>query len=387
MATSYPDSMQTNTNLRVLIFPYIPDLNKDGLASLRNHIKREFEAKNTDITLVVEGDSSHNLYDLDNMRQYLGTGPSAFDVAEVDMILLGEMANENLLEPNPDPSIEVDSSSFFPFAVNAVTYGGTTYGIPTLVCANFLAKMTSPTGSGTLQLIGNFRSSWTLPGYYLSAYVNAYGASFMYEGVNSDPNDHEDVVNSIKQLSDRCMRNDGSNPCTNKDYRIEPEKMTEDVIRSKESHFLAYAEVIGEVLHKNPAVEVESIAPPRLGGSAKYLQMYTDALVANRNTYQSKKEAIKRFMEFYTSDDFRHSYAFCGDMVGEDDTSCTRYVLAANTNFYQNSRVKENSLYQQLYGIINDRGISAPNSEIYYRRGDLDRALSTMLEYDKKDEL
>eukprot|EP00731_Ephydatia_muelleri_P002130 Em0001g2130a len=295
---------------------------------------------------------------------------AAFDVAEVDMILLEEMANENLLEPNPNPSIEVDSSSFFQFAVNAVTYGGTTYG------------------SGTLQLIGNFRGSWTLPGYYSSAYVNTYyGASFMYEGVNSDPNYHEDVVNSIKQLSYRCMRSDGSNPCTNRYYRSKPEKMTEDVIRSKESHFLAYAEVIGEVLHRDPDVEVESIAPPPLGGSERYLQMYTDALVANRNTYQSKKEAIKRFMEFYTSDDFRHSYAFCGDMVGEGDTSCTRYVLPANTKFYQNSRVKENSLYQQLYGIMNDRGISAPNSELYDRREYLDTTLSTMLEYDKKDEL
>ena len=153
------------------------------------------------------------------------------------------MVTANLLEPNPVPSIDVESS-FFSFAVNAVTYDGNIYGIPTLVCANFLAKMTSKTGSGTLGLIGNFRGSWTLPGYYLSAYVNTYGVSSMYQGVNSDPNDHQDVVNSIKQLSNSCLRTDGSNPCTSGKYKKDA---TEMAIKSEESHFLGYSEVIGEV--------------------------------------------------------------------------------------------------------------------------------------------
>ena len=116
--------------------------------------------------------------------------------------------------------------------------------------------------------------------------------------------------------------------------------------------------MIGEVLHKSSDVVVKSIAIPPLGEKEKILQLYTDALVANKNTYQTKKDAIKRFMEFYTSDEFRLSYAFCDDMVPIGDTSCTRYVLPAKTNFYQNSRVKENILYQQLYGIVQASGIS-----------------------------
>ena len=381
--------MQTNTDLRVLIFPYIPDLNEDNLESLRNYIKTEFEARHKDITLEVHGtSSSHNLYDLDTMRKYLGTGPDAYDVVEADAILLGEIIN--LLQPNPAPAIKVETSSFLPLAVDAVTYGGKIYGIPTLVCANFIAKMKSPSGSETLDLIGNFRGSWTLPGHYLSAYVNTYGESLLYQGVNSNPEDHPDVVNSIKQLSDRCLRSDGrSNPCTDRSYSNNSTRMTEDVIKSKESQFLAYSEVIGEVLHRSPAVVVESVAIPPLGQRENNLVMFTDAVVANRNSYPTKEDAIKRFMEFYTSDDFRFSYAFCGDMVEVGDTSCTRYVLPANNNFYQNSRVTNNSLYQRLYTIIKPNGISGPNNQLYGRRGFLNNSLSAMLGYNDvtRDEL
>ena len=69
----------------------------------------------------------------------------------------------------------------------------------------------------------------------------------MYQGVNSDPNDHQDVVNSIKQLSNSCLRTDGSNPCTSGKYKKDATEMANDAIKSEESHFLGYSEVIGEV--------------------------------------------------------------------------------------------------------------------------------------------
>ena len=245
--------------------------------------------------------------------------------------------------------------------------------------------MRSKTGSGTLGLIGNFRGSWSLPGYYLSAYVNTYGESSL-KGVISNPNDHKDVVENIKQLSDECKRNDDSNPCTNGKYKKDATEMAKDAMKSTESSFLGYSEVIGEVLHLSKSdVDVKSFAIPQLGEKEKKLQMYTDALVANKKTYQNKKDAIKKFMEFYTSDDFRLSYAFCDDM---GVTSCTRYVLPANTNFYQNSKVKDNTLYQQLYAIVKDSGISAPNSLLYEKKKDLNEILTSMLKYDdQKDEL
>lgn len=83
------------------------------------------------------------------------------------------------MQPNPIPELPVNVGSFLPFAVDAVTYDGQVCGIPTLVCSNFLAQMTSSSGKGADILIGNFRGSWTLPEHFLSAYISKYGSCSM----------------------------------------------------------------------------------------------------------------------------------------------------------------------------------------------------------------
>ena len=370
-----PQNATTNdAALRVLIYPYIPDLKGDGLKSLTDYIANEFQQK-YGITIKVDGDPATNdLYTLKSLKTYFGAGPSAYDVVEVDTILLGEMVKSNFLQPNPDPDIPVNSDSFFRFAVDGVTYNGNVYGIPTLVCSNFLATLNSSKGSQNVDLIGNFQGSWTLPGYYLNGYVNKFGSSSMDAGVLSNPPEHDDIVNNIGQLSDRCARSNGKNPCTDETYSNDPNAMITDVIGSKESNFLAYSEVIGQVLYNEPGVQVKSITVPPLGG-AGYLPMYTDALVANRNTYEAKKDVIKKFMKFYTSIQFRQKYAFCGDM----DFSCTRYVLPANLGFYR--IVQRNRLYTMLYEVITKSGTPGPNHEFYYKKDCLNGIVSKALKY------
>ncbi|KAL5516627.1 hypothetical protein EMCRGX_G002011 [Ephydatia muelleri] len=241
--------------MRVLIYPYIPDLNKDGLKSLRNYIKKRAEEMNSDITVQVDGDPNlFDLYKLDNLRTYLGSGARAYDVVEVDTILLGELVTSNLIQPDPNPVVPVNDISFLRSAVDAVRYNGHQYGIPTLI---------------------------------------------------------------------------------------------NDVIASKRSSFLAYAEVIGQALFTDAGLVIQSVRAPPFGG-AGHLQMYTDALVANRNTYEAKKDAIKKFITFYTSINFRFEYAYCGDM----DFKCIRYVLPAISGFYSLEKVEQNCLYSQLRDVF-----------------------------------
>lgn len=88
--------MQT-TEIRVLIYPYIPDLNRDGLKQLRNYIKIEFEAQFPNVKVQVDGDpNTTDPYLLDNLKAYLGTASDAYDLVEVDTIMLGEMVKNNL---------------------------------------------------------------------------------------------------------------------------------------------------------------------------------------------------------------------------------------------------------------------------------------------------
>eukprot|EP00731_Ephydatia_muelleri_P009382 Em0004g1720a len=198
----------------------------------------------------------------------------------------------------------------------------------------------------------------------------------MDEGVLSNPTDHVDIVDYIGELSGRCARSDGgNNPCTDNTYSDNPNAMISDVIGSKESDFLAYSEVIGQVLYTEPSVQVKSVIVPHLSG-AGYLTVYTDALVANRNTYEAKKNVIKQFIKFYTSLQFRQKYAFCEDM----ESSCVRYVLPANLEFYIET-VQKDKFYSMLYDVIMESGTPGPNHELYCRKDSLDASISQMLHY------
>ncbi|KAL5516633.1 hypothetical protein EMCRGX_G002018 [Ephydatia muelleri] len=288
------------------------------------------------ITVQVDGDPNlTDPYKLDNLRTYLGSGASAYDLAEVDTILLGELVRSNLIQPDPNPDVPVNDTSFLRSAVDAVRYNGHQYGIPTLVCANFLAEITSLKGrQDAVNLIGSFRGSWSLSGHYLNAYINKYGAYAIDEGVLSNPPEQRGILRNIKQFSDSCVRKNGNNPCIDNTYKDNIDAQIKDVIASKRS-------------------------------------------LMRKNTYGAKKDAIKKFITFYTSINFRFEYAYCGDM----DFKCIRYVLPAISGFYSLEKVEQNCLYSQLHDVFMTSGTAGPNHEIYYKKDYLDASVAKELKY------
>ena len=88
-------------HLRVAIFPYIPDLKGDGLRSLVEMTKREFEELHPEIDLEVIGDQkSLAVYDTEYLEKECFTDTdNAFDIMEVDTMLLGQLVDRNCLQP------------------------------------------------------------------------------------------------------------------------------------------------------------------------------------------------------------------------------------------------------------------------------------------------
>ena len=134
--------------------------------------------------------------------------------------------------------------------------------------------------------------------------------------------------------------------------------------------------MIGQALFTDAGLVIQSVRAPPFGG-AGHLQMYTDSLVANRNTYAAKKDAVKKFMTFYTSINFCFEYAYCGYM----DFICIRYVLPAISGFFSLEKVNQNCLYSQLHDVFMTSGTAGPNHEIYYKKGYFDISVSTELKY------
>lgn len=111
--------------------------------------------------------------------------------------------------------------------LDAVTYKGHCCAVPTLHCANFLIELISgdaevqeeilcslETGnhnlgdlkevvkkyhklfSGVSPLVGDFRGKWTLPCFYLDAFIDKHGADSV-QGVDA-PIDEPDVLDNMK---------------------------------------------------------------------------------------------------------------------------------------------------------------------------------------------
>ena len=167
--------------LRVSIYPYIPDLAGDELLGLRNYIANTFEAE-TGIKVDVSSDSKP--YDLELLKsKYLSRDADAYDIMEVDTMLLGELVSSDKVKKLDRD----DLGDYFYWCVQSVTDGGDVYGVPTLQCANFLMEVVSDDHSvedwdsfeqldATLDrqadrilLAGNFADDWSLPMLYLNA--------------------------------------------------------------------------------------------------------------------------------------------------------------------------------------------------------------------------
>ena len=125
-------------DLRVSIYPYIPDLLDDKLESLTNWIKTSFESQNPEINLTVFTPTV-DVYDLKELEDYLSS-PNAPHIIEVDTLLLGDLVNNNLIEELFDAQdYDLDTQgTYLRFSQQAVRHDGAYYGVPTFICGTFL---------------------------------------------------------------------------------------------------------------------------------------------------------------------------------------------------------------------------------------------------------
>ena len=114
--------------LRVALYPYIP-----ALEGIYWKVEQEFEEKNPLIDLQYVS-TGVNYYGGD-IRKVLENKTA--DVAEVDTVLLEDLADDELLE-DLSSLISLPKDEFFSYAVDAANVDGKCFGIPHWVCGNFL---------------------------------------------------------------------------------------------------------------------------------------------------------------------------------------------------------------------------------------------------------
>ena len=403
-------AMSSQQPLRVSIFPYIPDLANDELSCLKKFISSEFQ-RQCGVPVLVE--SKADPYDLKKLQSsYLTAGENAYDIMEVDTVLLGELVKAGCLQ-TLDESFQVSEKDFTSNAVQSVRYSPKLkdhlYGVPTLQCASFLMELADvdrppenpllkdwhsfkelkkaidrANASGSrhrLLLAGDFRGSWTLPMFYLDAYIDKHGKDSVQEGVDSPVADPQ-LIENLKEFTDFWELQDGSNPDTDGTFHNHHSKMVKEVVQSEHILMYSYSENMGEVLLRatencKKMSTLRIISPPL--DDSNNLLTYTDAVVVNKHKFSDPKRAelIKKFIKFYTSLPIRKSIAL-GEDLPRSVSVYPRYVLPVLKSFYSHEDVEKDQYYKQFHAAL-QHSVPASNHDIYGKRISLQKQLKEAL--------
>lgn len=398
--------------LKVAIYRHIPDLAGDELAGLRRFIADEF-LKVSGKEIAVESQISP--YDLNALKStYLADGPEAYDVMEIDTLLLGELAKTGRLQALEEThGFRVTEDVFTPSAVSSVRYPPRhlvnetrLYGVPTLHCANFLMELADVDhvprtpllkdwrsfdelkrdldrarreSDHTIFVAGNFRRIVDLSMLYLQAYVNKYGQDSVYEGIDAPVSDPE-LIRELKDFTDSGKLPSGWNPGTDGKFSNR-DLLIKAVTDSKHIIMYGYSEIMAEALQSAAASNrhkcvLRIVAPPL--DESNSLLTYTDAVVVNKSSFADpeRAETIKQFVEFYTSLTFRTSFAMGDDLP--DFVLHPRYVLPARKDFFTQTAVSQDGYYRQFHDGL-QHSIPAPNHDMYFKKAELYKRLEEAL--------
>ena len=386
--------------LRISIYP---DLTDDDPCRLNRYIIKEFmEELKCDVDMEVE--CSADPYNLEQMVSvHLGVGKEAYDVMEVDTMLLGELVESGKLLPLDD-HFTVTEAEFAKSAVQSVNYKNHLYGVPTLQCATFLMEVqeVDPTRGSTtpvlkdwvlfqtlqdaldvahnsgkkLCLAGDFSNKWSLPLFYMQAYLCKHSPVSVHQCFNSDID--MEVVANMKHFIDYGALPDGSNPTTDGTYDMKSSKFIDDIASSQHILLYVYSEILAKLLRcKHKPNSVLSIISPPLS-EYNHLLTYTDAVVVNKSRFVGQRsELILKFIKFYTSLKFRTKYAM-GDDLKAQGIIYPRYALPAHKEFF----AKTDDPYYRMFNSALQYSVASPNHGMYHTVLNIKKKLLKILDMD-----
>jgi len=382
----------SSEQLKVSIYPYIPDLAGDKLAGLTRFIADEFKKEHG---VSVEVEATADPYDLNKLRSvYLADGKDSYDVMEVETVLLGELVRSGHLQPLED-YFAVAEDIYASSAVLSVSYSPLLkdhlYAVPTLQCASFLMELAdvdytpkslllhdcksfdqlkdaldrADEKSCRIILASDFQREEDLK-FYLDLYVDKHGKGSVCDDISGPVNGPKEVV--WEESTDSGQLESTPNSAdTVEQFRDQQDLLMREVSESQHVLMYAYSESIGEALQKAAEVKrhkhtLRIIFPPLDDRNSSLI--YTDAVVVNKSKFADPQRAksIIKFVEFYTSLSFRTKFAFGRDLP--QSVMYPRYVLPALNAFFTKTAAAEDECYQEFHTALK-HSVPIPIHDIY----------------------
>jgi len=309
-------AQSSRTVLRVALFPYVPDASRDRYAGLQAFIEQEFERRHPTIDLHLRPlNQADNFYGVDQVSSWLAASPvgPAYDLVEVDALILDELVKKRVIQPWRQPPFLAD---WLPQARVAATIGGQIFGVPHLLCGHFVIGRSSLLAGvrtfdelvsrirsesvGKHGLVGNYVGSWNLPALYLDA-LSDVRPSVDLDRALADTLDPA-AVRGLASAISLCARG-GVNPCIDGtfDDDSKPDSAAQLFASGGAVALFGYSERLNPVLLVNPKLRdsLSILSLPLAATSTPTL--FTDVLVLGSSVDVPTRKAASAFAGFLIS--------------------------------------------------------------------------------------
>ncbi|HEX8242570.1 MAG TPA: hypothetical protein VF541_03730 [Longimicrobium sp.] len=373
--------------LRVALFPYIPDVTRDSFQAFQARLEQEFESAHPEIDLQLRpmNTNDNDFYDTAAVRGWLANG--TYDVVEVDAIMLGDLAAAGVLTPRS----AVDSTNWHPGLTPALSYGGVIYGIPHWLCGDFiLSRITDVTNATSstaisqalaaapanqVKLSGALGGSWTLPALYLHAYADSHGPAGLAGAIS--PEIDSTAVQQMRTLLKFCVGN-GVNTCLN-GTAYPPDSSVEMYATGRSDAFLGFSERLTAIAMAGGDLSQVRLSPAPLGNDAaggNLPVLYVDALVRRQNCDSACRDHASSFEQYLLSDSTYQWMLTSAD--APQAKRIARYLLPATVSAFNVEGVAGDFHFRDMRAAVTG-GVPLPNRNFASTRKSMQAALLPLL--------
>jgi len=352
--------------IKIIGYPYIPDLNNDKLRGLADYLQDKF--------LVDTGRRIEILYDLSQFNTDTYTPPDVqtalttggYDMQEIDTIILGFLIDNNVISPMPS---SVDFSDYTPQILNMVSdLNSVKWGAPSYTCTNiyfsydasitgnhngadFINWMQRTRAPGQMGWTGDLSSEPDLRLEYQDGWRDSHPTGPWYPtGYSGSMSDIDmGVVNNIIALRDSCLDNMNTNRCTNGHYYLHPEQWYQDFVTNQSLVLQGFPEYTSEILAQanhdvlNPT-RLHTVSSALVGnGDEPFL--FTDAWVISKSNCDTDCQSTAQIFLSWQKTNWASMIS-----LGKDLSPVRpRFLAVAYQPFYSSTDVDALPLWAQKY--------------------------------------
>ena len=356
---------ELRTQLKVALYPYLPDSCGDAFQSFENRIKKEFEALYPQIDLILRPLSAKgNFYNY----SYLTSLLNKYDLIETDSVYLDRLINDGLLQPWQASPCAMQAWQPIPHSICEKTRG---YAWPHWQCGYFLfgrrddlknvdsfsdfLQLLTQVPLSQIPLAINLSNALGLAEIYMDAWTDqATNATFSQDSYKAY---HNQTQNNLSTLADYTCTAQGTIPSLDGTYNTDAKLAALLFAKEEAAYYIGYSEDYS-VINPSQRYTNDSIAAIHAPwGDYHKPTLALDSLVISKQATPEAQAAALLFADYLTAPE---TYEWM--VLGKDcpEIPTPRYLLPASVTAFTKSTIGEDPMMMDYYRAIQHTANAMP---------------------------